>query len=257
MNEDDDDVIPGAEVPVMAQPAAANSSVVPEGDKAGGDKDGAVADEKHEKLSPELQAKLDLRIGKEVSKRKSLETEVERLKRENEEFRAKASETENAKYAHLGVDPDLIESDDRSTLDAAMVEQANAEQQARAWGKYTEDGLTVGGKEYTAAECREFEKYYTKLLGKAEGVVDAVVSKARKEQKRLLLKGKEIDRKDALEKSGSITLPKVPAKAKEPEQPETTAPGSAAIPKDGGGKVPTLPPKTQDQAKAWLNGTDD
>jgi hypothetical protein len=139
-----------------------------------------------------------------------------------------------------------------------MADQAKAEQQAKAWGEYdAEDGLTVGGKQFTPAECREFEKYYTKLLGKAEGIVDSVVSKARKEQKRLLLKGKEIDRRDALEKNAGSVLPKVPAKAKEPEKAETTAPGSAAVPKDGGGKVATSPPKTPEQAKAWMHGDDD
>jgi len=96
----------------------------PEGDDAGkGEKadDGANAEDKEraerERLTPEQQAAVDRRIGKEVAKRKSLEEQLEAAQEETEGLRTELESARNTATAAAGVHPLLAAESEKDLND--------------------------------------------------------------------------------------------------------------------------------------------
>ena len=187
-------VADGADVPVAeAEPEVveaavadeadgtpANAGEVAETDEVTKDGDGEIVNEDVKldghKLSEAAQKAVNARIGELTAKRKAAETERDTLKAERDELAQRAEklgdETVLNAARSAGVLPELIEKGD-----AARIEQwGQSERSVEVFGEWLEDNtdpeatLTIGDKEYTRAQVRDFKRQHQKKLQDLEDV---------------------------------------------------------------------------------------
>ena len=227
-----------------------------EGAEADGDKTGKDA---IKGLDPEVQAKIDKRIGKEVAKRKAMEAELEELREERKRNKAERAQAEAEKYRGLPVPPRFFEEGELAEVEKADADATKNEELAQFWGNQEGDEVTVNGKTYTAKQCREFARVSAQNAGKAQGRKELLVSRA---QSRMAKALEELEAGKA-SRGRVATVPpgKKPAKAADDDGDDGDSGGkvpSAGLPRvqdAKGTKVPELP-KDQKSAKAWLNAID-
>jgi hypothetical protein len=218
---------------------------------------GEDADKLKGKLSPEVQELIDKRIGKLTAKAKTAAEERDALRAELDRIKAEKDEAEAAKFGHLPVMPEYLTPEARTELAAAERELAEAGEAEATWNSYaaSEEGYTdrKTGRTYTPKQCAEFARQAAREAGKAEARKELVVRGARKRQEADL---RELRARKVAPKPGA-GAPRVT------ETPKTIAkqPGEGG----GGGGAPARPadidpgrvaadrPKTQADAKAWLN----
>jgi hypothetical protein len=113
------------------------------------------------KLSPAAQAAVDKRIGKIVAKQKAAEERVSAVEQERDALKAEVEQTRSmvsdkavlAAAEAAGVLPKYLTKDDAEMFKAAdklTLERNYWRDRAR------EGGCTIGGKEYTADDCKDF-----------------------------------------------------------------------------------------------------
>ena len=187
-------VADGADVPVAeAEPEVveaavadeedgtpANAGEVAETDEVTKDGDGEIVNEDVKldghKLSEAAQKAVNARIGELTAKRKAAETERDVLKAERDELAQRSEKLGDETVLHAarsaGVLPELIEKGD-----AARIEQwGQSERSVEVFGEWLEDNtdpeatLTIGDKEYTRAQVRDFKRQHQKKLQDLEDV---------------------------------------------------------------------------------------
>lgn len=211
------------------------------------------------KVPPEVQEKIDRRIGKITAKHKAAEERMGVMEAELNQLKAEREEAEAAKTAHLGVPPEYFEGDELKTIEKAEADLLKAENAVASWERYadSDDGYVdqETGKSYTPAQCARFAAEAAKMVGRAEGVKGLIVDRA---QKRLRNDLRELKAAKARPKPGA-GAPEAPATPRRIDSPDdgTGAPrgGAPARPAD----TPPTPgaaakvPQSQDQARAWLD----
>ncbi len=158
----------------------ADAGEVAEADEVTKDGDGETVNEDVEldghKLSAAAQKAVNARIGELTAKRKAAETERDTLKAERDELAQRAEKLGDETVLHAarsaGVLPELIEKGD-----AARIEQwGQSERSVEVFGEWLEDNtdaeatLTIGDKEYTRAQVRDFKRQHQKKLQDLEDV---------------------------------------------------------------------------------------
>lgn len=217
---------------------------------------GDDADEKElkGKLAPEVQEKIDRRIGKLTAKAKTAEERAAKAEEELERLRAERDEAESAKFAHLPVMSEYLDAEARKGIADAESELAEAERAEQAWTRAAEgeDGYTDKrtGKAYTPAECAKFAAAWARKAGFAEARREALVSAARRRQEADL---REFRAAKAKPKPGA-GAPEVPAKPK-PNLKDAGGgggDGAPAAPADIQRRAtPPKPPQSQNEAKKF------
>lgn len=206
------------------------------------------------KLAPEVQEKIDRRIGKLTAKAKAAEERAAQKEQELERLRAERDEAESAKFAHLPVMPEYLDAEARKGISDAESELAEAERAERAWtaAAQSDEGHTdkQTGKAYTPAECAKFAAAWARKAGFAEARRESIVSAARRRQEADL---REFRASKAKPKPGA-GAPEVPAKPK-PNLKDADGGGgdrSPAAPPDIQRRAsPPKPPQTQNDAKKF------
>jgi len=158
----------------------ANAGEVAKEDEVTKDGDGEIVDvdvePKKFKVSEEAQKAMDARCAVLTAKRKAAETERDGLKAERDELAQRAEKLGDETVLHAarsaGVLPELIDKGD-----AARIEQwGQSERSVEVFGEWLEDNtdqeatLTIGDKEYTRAQVRDFKRQHQKKLQDLEDV---------------------------------------------------------------------------------------
>ena len=182
------DVPVAEEVPEVVETAgadegegtSADAGEVAKADEVKKDSDGEIVNEDFKldghKLSEAAQKAVNARFGALTAKRKAVETERDGLKAERDELAQRAEklgdETVLNAARSAGVLPELIEKGD-----AARIEQwGQSERSVEVFGEWLEDNtdpeatLTIGDKEYTRAQVRDFKRQHQKKLHDLEDV---------------------------------------------------------------------------------------
>ena len=239
----------GADVPVAeAAPEVVDAAVADEGegtpanagevakeDEVTKDGDGEIVNEDVEldghKLSAAAQKAVNARIGELTAKRKAAETERDTLKAERDELAQRAEklgdETVLNAARSAGVLPELIEKGD-----AARIEQwGQSERSVEVFGEWLEDNtdpeatLTIGDKEYTRAQVRDFKRQHQKKLQDLEDV-PALLKTLKKDTAEIMRLGMQA--KKAGWKPGQKPADAPPKKLPVAPTPARTATGGSA-----------------------------
>lgn len=241
----------GAEIaPEATATAAAVGQAEPEDIQAG---DETPANEKTNErgaLPPEVQAAIDKRIGKITAKQKAAEEEAQRLREELKALRQKAEEAEAAKIAHLGVPPQFFSAEEKAAVQEAEAAQSKAESNAEYFAELAEKGedADVGGRTYTAAQCRRFSLEWAKRAGSAEGRKEAIVERARAA---MVEKLKKLESPDASRPAVRAAPAKPAASAASSEPPP---PNGAQVVMDAGKRIVLKPgPKNAAEARRMMD----
>jgi hypothetical protein len=242
-------VADGADVPVAeAEPEVveaavadeadgtpANAGEVAETDEVTKDGDGETVNEDVEpkkfKVSEEAQKAMDARCAVLTAKRKAAETERDVLKAERDELAQRSEKLGDETVLHAarsaGVLPELIEKGD-----AARIEQwGQSERSVEVFGEWLEDNtdpeatLTIGDKEYTRAQVRDFKRQHQKKLQDLEDV-PALLKTLKKDTAEIMRLGMQA--KKAGWKPGQKPADAPPKKLPVAPTPARTATGGSA-----------------------------
>lgn len=240
----------GAEIAPEATATAADAGqAAPEDIQAGEEQ---TASEKNERgaLPPEVQAAIDKRIGKITAKQKAAEEEAQQLREELKALRQKADDAEAAKIAHFGVPPQFFSAEEKAAVQEAEAAQLKAESNAEYFAELAEKGedADVGGRTYTAAQCRRFSLDWAKRAGSAEGRKEAIVERARAA---MVEKLKKLDSPEAPRPAVKAAPAKPAASAASSEPPP---PNGAQVVMDAGKRIVLNPgPKNAAEARRMMD----
>lgn len=240
----------GAEIAPEATATAADAGqAAPEDIQAGEEQ---TASEKNERgaLPPEVQAAIDKRIGKITAKQKAAEEEAQQLREELKALRQKADDAEAAKIAHFGVPPQFFSAEEKAAVQEAEAAQLKAESNAEYFAELAEKGedADVGGRTYTAAQCRRFSLDWAKRAGSAEGRKEAIVERARAA---MVEKLKKLDSPEAPRPAAKAAPAKPAASAASSEPPP---PNGAQVVMDAGKRIVLNPgPKNAAEARRMMD----
>lgn len=251
MNDDETlvDQDGAAIAPEATATAADAGQAAPEDIQAGEEQ---TASEKNERgaLPPEVQAAIDKRIGKITAKQKAAEEEAQQLREELKALRQKADDAEAAKIAHFGVPPQFFSAEEKAAVQEAEAAQLKAESNAEYFAELAEKGedADVGGRTYTAAQCRRFSLDWAKRAGSAEGRKEAIVERARAA---MVEKLKKLESPDAPRPAAKAAPSKPAASAASSEPPP---PNGAQVVMDAGKRIVLNPgPKNAAEARRMMD----
>ncbi len=228
-----------AEVADEDEGKPADAGEVAKEDEVTKDGDGEIVNEDVKldghKLSESAQKAVNARIGELTAKRKAAETERDVLKAERDELAQRSEKLGDETVLHAarsaGVLPELIEKGD-----AARIEQwGQSERSVEVFGEWLEDNtdpeatLTIGDKEYTRAQVRDFKRQHQKKLQDLEDV-PALLKTLKKDTAEIMRLGMQA--KKAGWKPGQK-----PADAKPKALPVAPTPARTAT----GGSAPRIP----------------
>lgn len=186
--------------------------------------------------TPAQQAAFDKRIGKVVAKQKAAEERARLAESEAQALKDKVAKTEAEKVAHLGVPPQFYSKEEISRVQEAEASLNYASGNASFFENAAAEGevITVGGKDYTPAQCVKFAAAWSREAGKSEGRMNAVLDSARS---RMTAKLAELDARDAA-LTAVKKKPVVPAiPAKRTGATESAPTGGVTEVVDGGRKI--------------------
>lgn len=241
----------GAEIaPEASATAAAAGQAAPEDNQAGDETQANEKTNERGALPPEVQAAIDKRIGKITAKQKAAEEEAQRLREELKALRQKAEDAEAAKIAHLGVPPQFFSAEEKTAVQEAEAAQLKAESNAEYFAELAEKGedADVGGRTYTAAQCRRFSLEWAKRAGSAEGRKEAIVERARAA---MVEKLKKLESPEASRPAVKAAPAKPAASAASSEPPP---PNGAQVVMDAGKRIVLKPgPKNAAEARRMMD----
>lgn len=163
--EEPPEAAPAAEEPEGGEAAEPEADAEAEGEEPDAEAKADEEDAERPEIPPEVQAKIDARIGKEVGRRKEAEEDLEAERRSHAETRARLDElstqAREAKLAQLG-EADRLAAMSEAELDAA---ETKAREAVSHWDQFSEDGVTLeDGREISAADVRRFVRDRQRLL---------------------------------------------------------------------------------------------
>lgn len=194
--------------------------------------DNDSADE-HGKLPENVQKAVDARIGKEVGRRKTVETERDALKTERDELKAAFDKVSDESVLRAAQDSGVL-SELLDKTDAGRIEEYNAAKHSvRVFSDWLEDNmdpeatLELGGRDYSRTEIRAAKRQWQARLDGLEEM-PARILELRNSSREIMRLG--MAAKKAGWKPGA--KPKKPL----PTPPKTTGPANAAAPRKPAGE---------------------
>ena len=241
----------GAEIAPEATATAADAGQAAPEDNQAGDEAETANEKTNERgaLPPEVQAAIDKRIGKITAKQKAAEEEAQQLRDELKALRQKAEEADAAKIAHLGVPPQFFSAEEKTAVQEAEAAQSKAELNAEYFAELAEKGedADVGGRTFTAAQCRRFSLEWAKRAGSAEGRKESIVERARAA---MVEKLKKLESPGASRPAVKAAPAKPAASAASSEPPP---PNGAQVVMDAGKRIVLKPgPKNAAEARRMM-----
>lgn len=118
-------------------------------------------------LPPQVQAKINKKIGKLTARAKSAEETLEQIKAENQELKARAENRgltfdEAMAVTKAGIPPDYLAKEE-----ATVIQEEQFLRDEANWAFANLDGAEIDGKEYSAEQMR---RYYLTLKAKHEAI---------------------------------------------------------------------------------------
>jgi len=237
----------GDGVPAAAQNEGEGGSPAP--DAEGADSEGA-------EKNPD--ARWQRRVDRLTARAKGAEEENARLKEELEGLKGERDKRELEDLKGLPVMPEALTADERKEVKSLRPKLDEAAGDADFWFSHAEDGYTMkDGREFSAAQCRQFGRMKERDAAKLEARLDAIMDSGRSRLSRLLKRhGAELLPGAADEEPPKVpAAPKAPPKAPTPKQAPERAPGGGApaAAKDGAGNAPPPQLSQDDLRRLWAD----
>ena len=251
----------GEPTPPAIQDEADGASAAAQDEGEGGapipeDAEGDASDGAQEK-DPERRWRR--RVDRLTARNKDHEEEIAKLRGRLEELEGEREKRELEGLQGLPVMPEALTREEREEARAILPKLDEAAQQADRWFAHADEGVELNGRQYSAAQCREFGRMKEREAARLGARLDALRDKGRGRLAALLKKY----RGELLGEPDKAQAPKAPATPPPaPPKPKTAAPrpperapggGSAPSGKDGAGNPP--PPHLSQDAlrRLWAD----
>lgn len=199
--------------------------------------------DKHGKLPEDVQKALDARIGKEVGKRKTVETERDALKTERDELKAAFDKVSDESVLRAAQESGVL-SELLDKTDAGRIEEYNAAKHSvRVFSDWLEDNtdpeatLELGGRDYSRTEIRAAKRHWQAKLDGLEEMPARIreLRNSSREIMRLGMAAKKAGWKPGAKAPEATVTPR--PKKPLPTPPKATGPANAAAPRKPAGEA--------------------